>query len=193
MYFQFTLKVYNKSYTKYTFVILYNLKRKKMNKHKLKIIKMEENVHGRAKLKAYELGMTLQGYIKSLVNSEERVVGVYSLIKDDEIVYVGMSVNVYGRINTHRQNKTKDFDSFCITECSENELEENETALILEFDPKYNIKDSPTRVFKPGSKKLLWFTKDQLDLLEKLKEKTKLNNSEVVRKAMELYAEKELS
>jgi len=37
-------------------------------------------------------------------------------------------------------------------------------------------------------KKMIWFTKDQIELLEKLKKETGYNNSEVVRQAMELYA-----
>lgn len=38
-------------------------------------------------------------------------------------------------------------------------------------------------------KKLLWFTKDQINLLDKIKEHTGENNSEVVRMAMLHYAD----
>ena len=37
-------------------------------------------------------------------------------------------------------------------------------------------------------KKMIWFTKEQMELLKMIKENTGLNNSEVVREAMKSYA-----
>lgn len=39
-------------------------------------------------------------------------------------------------------------------------------------------------------KKLMWFTKDQMDLLEEIKTVTGYGNSQIVRKAMQVYADK---
>ena len=37
-------------------------------------------------------------------------------------------------------------------------------------------------------KKMLWFTKAQVDVMNKLKSKVKMNNSELVREALKQYA-----
>jgi Arc/MetJ-type ribon-helix-helix transcriptional regulator len=42
-----------------------------------------------------------------------------------------------------------------------------------------------------NNKKLLWFTNEQAELLEKLKKKLGTNNSETVRKALKLLADNE--
>ena len=39
-------------------------------------------------------------------------------------------------------------------------------------------------------KKMIWFTKPQLELLTKLAEKTGMNNAEIVREGMNLLADK---
>jgi len=43
-----------------------------------------------------------------------------------------------------------------------------------------------TKGITQGSKKMLWFTAEQLEQLKELKEITGLGNSELIRKAMEL-------
>ncbi len=37
-----------------------------------KMIKVEKDTHDKAKKQAYERGMTLQGYIKFLINKQEK-------------------------------------------------------------------------------------------------------------------------
>jgi len=64
--------------------------------------------------------------------------GVYYLIKDKEVVYVGKSMNVYGRISVHISERTKDFDRFYVRPCKQNELSDLELKEILRFQPRYN-------------------------------------------------------
>lgn len=47
----------------------------------MKIVKLEEDMHKMAKGKAKELGMTLQGYLASLIKKDNKTLGVsrYSL------------------------------------------------------------------------------------------------------------------
>lgn len=62
---------------------------------------------------------------------------VYILYKNNEIVYVGQTKQLFFRINNH--SKTKDFDQFSYISCgSYQEMMDIETALILELQPKYN-------------------------------------------------------
>jgi hypothetical protein len=62
--------------------------------------------------------------------------GVYFLIHDDEIVYVGQSINIHQRIGEHE--KTKIFTTFTYVECSYEELNKIEARYIDMFKPKYN-------------------------------------------------------
>lgn len=63
--------------------------------------------------------------------------GIYFLIKDDSVVYVGQSVDVLARISKHRRELT-DFDSFNVMACEPETLDEMEQAYIFALMPKYN-------------------------------------------------------
>ena len=78
--------------------------------------------------------------IKDLKRYEvlESDVGVYFLYKGDEIVYVGQSICVWRRINTHIQEGFKDFDSYSVLPCDEDKLQETEMFYIFALQPKYN-------------------------------------------------------
>lgn len=66
------------------------------------------------------------------------VSGVYFLIKDNEIIYVGESENIIYRIGQHL--KAYDFDSYSYIKIDGNkdELRKNETAYIHDFKPSLN-------------------------------------------------------
>jgi len=66
-----------------------------------------------------------------------RVCGVYFLIKECEIVYVGKSINVHNRLGSHLCDK--DFDKINIIECGLTQLNRLESLYIKRFKPKYNI------------------------------------------------------
>ena len=74
------------------------------------------------------------------------LVGVYFLIKDEQIVYVGQSVDVLRRISRHRDNDIL-FDSFTIVFCEKGEMDGLEAKYIDAFLPKYN-RATPSVVFK---------------------------------------------
>lgn len=70
-------------------------------------------------------------------------IGIYFLIKKDVIVYIGQSKKVFHRIETHRDDPNKDFDTACYFECKEEELDTFERVLIYAFRPKYNTTFNP--------------------------------------------------
>lgn len=68
--------------------------------------------------------------------------GVYFLCNGDEVVYVGQSINIFGRLVEHRQNKN--FDRIYILPIPEHELNAVEGALIRILKPKYNRSNKRT-------------------------------------------------
>jgi hypothetical protein len=64
--------------------------------------------------------------------------GVYFLISNNKIVYVGQSVNVYARLNAHTH---KNFDSFTVIPCPKEHLNVLESLYIHMFDPPLNGHD----------------------------------------------------
>ena len=64
---------------------------------------------------------------------------VYVLYKNNKIVYVGQTKQLFFGINNH--SKTKDFDQFSYMSCgSYEEMMDIKTTLMLELQPKYNQK-----------------------------------------------------
>lgn len=61
--------------------------------------------------------------------------GVYFLIKDNEIVYIGQSINIASRVTQHRD---KAFDSVSYVACHRNELDILESLYILAYQPELN-------------------------------------------------------
>ena len=62
--------------------------------------------------------------------------GVYFLFKGDEIVYIGKSINIIGRVMSH--TKDKDFDTWCYIPIDELEQGPIEEMAIQRYKPKYN-------------------------------------------------------
>jgi len=62
--------------------------------------------------------------------------GIYFLVKDFEIIYVGQSVNVSRRIIEHL--KSKNFDSFFAIDCKSTGLNDFEAHYIAKFSPVLN-------------------------------------------------------
>lgn len=66
-------------------------------------------------------------------------IGIYFLLKDNKIVYVGQTKNGFNRIINHLHNRTIDFDSFHFINIKDTDrLNEIELKYILKFNPKYN-------------------------------------------------------
>jgi excisionase family DNA binding protein len=63
--------------------------------------------------------------------------GIYFLINENDVVYIGQSVNIHSRIAQHKNSKT--FDKFSYIECEKSELSHLEVKYIKKFKPKYNL------------------------------------------------------
>lgn len=63
-------------------------------------------------------------------------IGCYFLFKQNNLLYIGKSINIAARVFTHLY--TKDFDACYFLECSKERLSETETALIRLFQPILN-------------------------------------------------------
>lgn len=66
----------------------------------------------------------------------KNIIGVYFLIKDSKVVYIGQSINIVNRISTHANNH--DFDSVAIIECCQEELDVLESLYIFKFQTPLN-------------------------------------------------------
>jgi hypothetical protein len=78
-------------------------------------------------------------YILGMAKSVKRTCGIYFLMHNREIVYVGQSVNCHARMGTHLNDEMKVFDSYFIIECPANRLDELEAKYIVQLRPKYNL------------------------------------------------------
>jgi hypothetical protein len=67
-----------------------------------------------------------------------RVCGVYFLVQDGEIVYVGQSIDVHYRVSCHRR-EGKQFDAYTIIACTPPRLADLERYYIKTFAPALNI------------------------------------------------------
>jgi excinuclease UvrABC nuclease subunit len=63
------------------------------------------------------------------------VCGVYFLFKENELIYIGKSTNIYTRLGGHKDKK---FDRVTAVECDEANLGAIEYALIAAYQPKLN-------------------------------------------------------
>lgn len=92
-----------------------------------------------------------------LAGISKRKCGVYFLIKDEEIIYVGQSVNIEARIHQHRS--TKSFDRFTYIECNSEDLNKIETMYINKLKPKLNY-NSLGRLVLPMNLEVLQYNID---------------------------------
>ena len=80
----------------------------------------------------------------SIVKASEPIVGrhgVYFLVKNKKIIYVGKSSNVIGRIGKHVVDGEKDFDAVTYVEIPKRYVADAfhiELSYIQMFKPKYN-------------------------------------------------------
>ncbi|MDA8256318.1 MAG: GIY-YIG nuclease family protein [Betaproteobacteria bacterium] len=77
---------------------------------------------------------SLEGILSAAI-STVAFPGIYFLMQEGEIVYIGQSRNVQNRIAQHGDKR---FDSYAVLPCPDATLEKNERRLILKFKPKYN-------------------------------------------------------
>jgi hypothetical protein len=80
----------------------------------------------------------------SPINVSEPICGVYFLMVDTEVVYVGQSVNILSRIATHASEGQKDFNRWCYLNAQRRQLDELEMFYIVLLRPRYNVRGKPT-------------------------------------------------
>lgn len=72
------------------------------------------------------------------INPGPSTCGIYFLVEDTEIVYIGQSTDVFTRVLTHRREGYKAFDKCCWVPVPRDELDAVESALIALFKPRHN-------------------------------------------------------
>jgi hypothetical protein len=75
-------------------------------------------------------------------------VGIYFLIANDDIVYVGQSVNVHSRVAKHFALGLHVFDSYTYVLCSRRDLDALEAVYIQKFKPTLNCSYPYKTVFR---------------------------------------------
>lgn len=63
--------------------------------------------------------------------------GIYFLVRQGEVVYVGQSINVHARVWQHKQAR-KDFDAFTYVKCERDSLDALESLYIHTLRPRLN-------------------------------------------------------
>lgn len=64
-------------------------------------------------------------------------VGIYFLIRNDEVIYVGQSIDILNRVSKHRR-EGKVFDSYSFIECAKENLNLLESTYITALIPELN-------------------------------------------------------
>jgi len=77
---------------------------------------------------------------KAAAVQQEKLCGVYFLVKKDRVIYVGQSLHVYSRVNTHHNEGQKKFDSWCYIPCERSQLNLLESLYIHFLQPEENGK-----------------------------------------------------
>lgn len=65
-----------------------------------------------------------------------KIIGIYFLFNDNQLCYIGQSIDILSRICSHAKEKV--FTSYAFIECSENELNDIERAYIEKYTPELN-------------------------------------------------------
>jgi len=103
---------------------------------------------------------------------------VYFLCKDKKVVYIGQTVDLYDRINSHLRDGRKEFDEVYYVSIPTSELSKVESAFIKVFKPKYNYGRDGQLILPDKSAEL----SDMEHLIDKQKMcvENKLNSNESV-------------
>lgn len=74
--------------------------------------------------------------------------GVYILLQNEEVMYVGQSQYIPIRVHTHRRDNRFQFDKVVVRYCEPNDLDLIEAELIKELKPMHN-RNSGRNSFRP--------------------------------------------
>lgn len=91
-------------------------------------------------------GLVELQFLRENADLYARVCGIYFLLQDGEVVYVGQSINCHSRISDHSRLEHKEFDSVYIVRCDQEALTPLEDLYISKYSPRYNSSArKPTR------------------------------------------------
>ena len=80
----------------------------------------------------------LGAVIENLHRFEMPKIGVYFLFNNDNLIYIGKSINIFRRLNDHIKDKY--FDNYSFIKCNtEQEADKLELEMIIKYKPKLNI------------------------------------------------------
>lgn len=94
------------------------------------------------------------------ITTESRRCGIYFLVKDMTLMYIGQSVNVVGRVATHasinpyKNEQGKDFNKVFYLQWPADDLDRMEGALIRALKPPLNGRNVKGDMLCPGSNKV---------------------------------------
>lgn len=117
---------------------------------------------------------------KAITLKSLKFAGVYFLVRNKKIIYVGQGVNVLHRIRQHKKNIRLAFDSYYyIREESLNGLcrVKAERIYIKKFKPLFNFSDNPD--YLSGKKEMLRIYLLEFNSYADLSEKTGINTTSI--------------
>ena len=117
--------------------------RKARTTHTLSLDECSNRVTSRDMLLEEEIVAHSSGY--------EFACGVYFLVHEGAVIYVGQSVNVYASIYTHKQEGHKSFDSFTFIPCEKEELDILESLYIHALCPSGQGRSTHKNITAPYS------------------------------------------
>jgi hypothetical protein len=86
-----------------------------------------------------ERGLIELEYLRENASVFETICGIYFLLQDGEVTYIGQSINCHYRISTHVSERKKDFNSCYIIRAEPEELGDLEALYIKKFNPRHNV------------------------------------------------------
>lgn len=88
-------------------------------------------------------GLLEADFIAEKAMAFDRIAGIYFLLRDNDVVYVGRSTNIMVRLSHHRFEATKEFNRIFVIECPVAHMDRLERLYIDKFQPTYNAACPP--------------------------------------------------
>ena len=93
-------------------------------------------------------------------NTIVKIGGIYFLFDKGEVVYIGKSTDVFGRVHRHAIDGHKSFDAWAYLELGLDTIDKMERQYVQLLRPKYNVTFNPSRERQRGPQKIGFFEYD---------------------------------
>lgn len=99
------------------------------------------------------------------------VTGIYFLFLDEELVYIGQSLNVHARVGHHYRDSRKTFNRWTFIPAKREDLDRHERRLIRRFKPRLNTthvnpaKPRPVYAPVPKAPRRIELTREQQEAI----------------------------